>query len=515
MNLSELNQITINEVSLNFYEQQQEEQIEWLYNQLQDKCFFNREENVFIFYNDKTGCWETKNLEQITSIMTDLSWNSIDAPKYRYERIFTSIKTVGARLSRFNTKLFSENRIGFQNGCYDLKSQKFQPHHPENYLLFRNAYHFQEVAGSFQTVCPTIYQWLADRVQNEEIYLNILIAFMYCVVLEIQNPERFLLLSGPSATGKTTFLHLLTSLLPENRWYAAGPEDLVRNFGLENLRGLGKYLLMTNDLGQKDLSEKFVNLIRSLVSTGETRWVDQKYADHQKICFTGLYATSSNGNPFADYQKEGILNRRMLFVPFEKAIAPDSIQCFEQLFPHQERERFVSLAVQQDRQSIRQFLQMASNHPLVRQMTLESYQTDFHSEFLQYIINTFFDYEPNGEVAIGSFQDHIEEEPNSCFGVYLLQAKKWNIVAEKLLSFNQFRREFSSLLQSTFPQWNVTKKRKSLYQKEQNSKKFTEKKIWILTNVCLLETPKDRQEHFQDNLDLEAYRSMNFWCEPS
>ena len=79
-------------------------------------------------------------------------------------------------------------------------------------------------------------------------------------------------------------------------------------------------------------TDRFVSLIRSFVSVGETRWVDKKYDDRQKICFNRLYVTSSNGNPFAYSQREGLINRRLLFVPFEKTVSPEQTLSFDQLF---------------------------------------------------------------------------------------------------------------------------------------------------------------------------------------
>ena len=251
IDIEDLINLSIEEINLNVYDVSLEENINWVYDEIRHISYFNIEQNCFLFYNENSGCWETKSQTEVAYLLTKSIWNASNSPKIRFEKLLSALKTVSARVSlteeEFLQKFTTKDRIGFTNGCYFLKDQKLQPHQKDNYLLFSLPYHFQPVSGSIQRICPTICHWLADRVNHEEIYLNILLACMYCVVLEIHNPERFLLLSGTSATGKTTFINLLTSLISPHRFYAAGPEDLLRNFGLQEFRGNGKYLLVTHD----------------------------------------------------------------------------------------------------------------------------------------------------------------------------------------------------------------------------------------------------------------------------
>ena len=422
----------------------------------------------------------------------------------------SALKTVSARLyiseEDFMLKFNSSNKIGFKNGCYDLKQQQLQPHQSENYLLYTIPYDFKPIAGPLYKICPTICQWLAERVNHEEIFMNMLLACIYCVVLEILNPERFFVFSGTSATGKTTFINLLISLMSGTRFYAAGPADLVQNFGLQHFRGFGKYLLVTHDLGVRGVFEEFTSLIRSFVSTGEVRWVNKKYDDFQEICFTGLYVTSSNGNPFANSQQEGLINRRLLMIPFEKPILPEKTKTFDQLFPENERENLVCFAVQQNAENIRHFIQMSSKHPLVQQTIFESYQMDQTNQILKGIIDLHLVPKPNSEMPFGNLTDQ-----NSCFGLYLEKTKQLNLPTDKKLSLPKFRQQLTSLIQTLYPDWQVNKQRKSIYQGQKQTK------IWVLKGVEFQLTEKETVEFetsidsSEEGLKFQPFRDMDFW----
>nr|YP_009519587.1 hypothetical protein [Udotea argentea]AYC65592.1 hypothetical protein [Udotea argentea] len=87
--------------------------------------------------------------------------------------------------------------------------------------------------------------------------------------------------------------------------------------------------------------------------------------------FEGIVALASNKNPFTQQQREGILDRRMVYVP---RINPYKSQNFESLFPTSELEKFASFAVQQDVSLIVQFIRVINEDFIVRQTLLESFR---------------------------------------------------------------------------------------------------------------------------------------------
>ena len=71
--------------------------------------------------------------------------------------------------------------------CFEVGLKK------EQYLLSTLPFQYQKTQQTnINTVAPKICQWLSDRVNGNEIYLNILLSFMYAVVLEIGNSYFYL-----------------------------------------------------------------------------------------------------------------------------------------------------------------------------------------------------------------------------------------------------------------------------------------------------------------------------------
>lgn len=123
-------------------------------------------------------------------------------------------------------------------------------------------------------VAPKICAWLKDRVGGSEILTNVLMAVMFACILKIQNPQRFLFLTGLASTGKSTFFLLLVKLLSKAGIYVISADDFSCDFGLEDLAdGIRKDLIIFHDIGSS-VTQKFIDLLRTLVSSeGET---DQK-----------------------------------------------------------------------------------------------------------------------------------------------------------------------------------------------------------------------------------------------
>lgn len=211
-----------------------------------------------------------------------------------------------------------------------------------------------------------------DHANNDEVYTNILIGFLLLAVLDVRNPERFLFLSGYSATGKSTYLKLLQKLVPPNKAYITTSEVISSNFDLQDFAGISKTVLICHDLGSS-VSPGFINLLPNLVSSGESQNVQRKFNRAAKMQFEGVVALASNKNPFTQQQREGIIDRRMVYVPFTNRVRTNQIQDFDTLFPPQELTRFASFAVQQDISLIVQFIRIINEDLIVRQVFLESF----------------------------------------------------------------------------------------------------------------------------------------------
>lgn len=138
---------------------------------------------------------------------------------------------------------------------------------------------------------------------------------------------------------------------------------------------------MCHDVGNS-VPTSFVNLLRNLVSSGETQNVPGKNKNTAPMIFEGVIVLASNKNPFTHQQREGILDRRMVYVLFINRVHNKEIKTFKELFPQAELQALASFAVKALKKL---FLREVNSHPLVRQQMIKFlYLQNFVERHLTY-----------------------------------------------------------------------------------------------------------------------------------
>ena len=449
-------------------------------------------------YSSK-GYWES--LSKQTLLEKILSENSPAKIPWSYNTLEGALKVLLTQYLQENSaiqRLFEKRRyVGFQNGSWDLETRQLLPHSPQHYL--RGLLPFDKIEVPAQTplehLCPKICTWIVQRTNDVEIYANILMVFLLLVVLDLRNPERFLFLSGYSATGKSTYLKLLSRVVPENLSYSGTAEALTTDFGLQDFVGLGKTLLIFHDLGHQ-VPSSFVNLLRNLVSSGETQNVQRKYERTALMKFEGIVAAASNKNPFTQQQREGIIDRRMIFVPFVNRVKPEQLCNFDELFPEGELESLVSFAMNLSPRRLLEFVRIINKDALIRQGMFESFKENPRSLHLQKFRLNRTTYVLGEWILLGSPEDR--ENTSSLYGAYLKYLKETGVRVSEMMSFPNFRQECLPVLNSLYPEWDVVERRRL----------FEGKKKSGLLNLCTSPSPP---RHTDKNIDLAPYRQELFW----
>lgn len=289
--------------------------------------------------------------------------------------------------------------IPFSNGCWNIVTQTFQEGiQKEDYQCSCLPFDYVlGVAKKTNDVAPKICAWLKDRVGGSEILTNVLMAVIFACILKIQYPQRFLFLTGHSSTGKSTFFLLLTKLMSEAGIYVISADDFSCDFGLEDLAdGTRKDLIIFHDIGAS-VTQKFIDLLRTLVSSeGETnqKKVRRKHKKTGYLRFSGMVCAASNMSPFTGVQAQGIVDRRLLLVPFLKRVEQSEIKDFDLLFPAEEIQNLVRLSTHISPKQIKRFLLMANQHPELQEIALEHYEDrDEQSAMLQHYVNERITYQ--------------------------------------------------------------------------------------------------------------------------
>ena len=474
----------------------------WLYECFQGRLMYVSETSQFYYYQ-KEGVWDTVSSKTLLdSVLEDVQTN-----QWSYTILENALKLVAPKFKRKHKdvmQLFINRRyIGFQNGVWDFETSQLLPHSPHLYISGLLPFNYVSVdpTQSLQTLCPNLCTWIIDRANNEEIYTNILIAFLLLAVLDVRNPQRFLFLSGYSATGKSTYLTLLERLVPPNKSYITTSETIASNFGLQDFTGISKTLLICHDIGST-VSSAFVNLLRNLVSSGEAQNVQRKFESAAKMQFEGVVALASNKNPFTQQQREGILDRRMVYVPFINRVHTKQIQDFDTLFPPHELKRFISFAVHQDSSLIVQFIRIINEDVMVRQILLESFQENLKSLHLQNFITRRIAFCEHMWVPLGSSEDTENfHQGVTLYSAYLRYTDELGVSSRDIFNYQNFNQEFLPLLNRVHPEWTVKMRRRQ--------HPITAKKVPGFVNIQLItETPDETET---PPLNLEEFRQAPFW----
>ena len=473
---------------------------EWLLSHLDGRLIYISESSQFYYYIEE-GYWKTLGVHTLLDRIISNVANGEYAP-FTYSVLENSLKLLAPAFLRDQEKifpLFSDRKyIGFQNGVWDLDASLLLEPRPKHYISGNLSFSFSSVdpTQSLQTLCPKICEWIVDRANREEIYANILIAFLLLAVLDARNPERFLFLSGYSATGKSTYLKLLEQLVPENKCYVSTAENLSSSFGLQELTGISKTLLICHDIGGT-VSSAFVNLLRNLVSSGESQHVQRKFERAALMRFEGLVVLASNKNPFTQQQREGILDRRMIYVPFTNRVSASQRQDFDSLFPALELKKFASFAVQQSSATILEFIRVINEDILVRQTLLESFQDSPKSLYIQSFIQRRIMFCKKAWVPLGNPENSQTEL--TLYGGYLKYTIEQGAKKMDILSYNAFRQEFLPLINRLHPQWEVFERRRI----------YSGKRVFGILNIQITTDTSEDSEIFSVPLDL--FRAAPFW----
>lgn len=116
-----------------------------------------------------------------------------------------------------------------------------------------------------------------------------------------------------------------------------------------------------------------------------------------------MVCAASNMSPFSGVQSQGIVDRRLLLVPFLKRVEPGETKDFDSLFPSKEIQNLVHLSTHISPKTIKGFLLMANQHPELREIALEHYEeSDEQSAMLQHYVNDRITYQKGGFVPYGS-----------------------------------------------------------------------------------------------------------------
>lgn len=200
-----------------------------------------------------------------------------------------------------------ENFINMKNGLFDLNDSKLKPHDEDIYSVSQVPYDYGEGAKA-----PNFIKYLRSTFcEDVEIIMLVQELMGYCLTREVK-AEKFFILIGEGANGKSLFLHILKKLVGEDNVSAISLKKLEDKYSPAELDG--KLINMPSE--NQSIKGGFNSETLKAIVSGDQIMGERKY---QNPFFFTPYATqvfAMNRLVYIADKSHG-LDRRIIIIPFD------------------------------------------------------------------------------------------------------------------------------------------------------------------------------------------------------
>jgi putative DNA primase/helicase len=202
--------------------------------------------------------------------------------------------------------------LAVQNGLLDPVRRELRPHGPDWFSTICLPYEYTEEAD-----CPVFKAALDRSMSGDRERVRLLQQFFGLLLTRTTGPQRFLLLAGKAAGGKSTVAAGIKAMLGADNVSHVGLDEMAKDFGLAPL--VGKAANIAADMSELDKVDE--GRLKMLTS-GDPVMVNRKHRPAIPAHLTARWILATNTVPRFSDKSEGIW-RRMLLVPFTDAIPED------------------------------------------------------------------------------------------------------------------------------------------------------------------------------------------------
>lgn len=206
-----------------------------------------------------------------------------------------------------------ERYVCLKNGVYDLANKLLLPHSPKYGCKFSINANYVEQKPSI--VSKNFFAHLGKDAFGEK-------ALFQMLGMVLSNIRRFQLsgfLIGPAGSGKSEFLRLFETLLPDNVCTYLSIEDLGDKFGPGNLAGA--HVSICGDLEEGQMGRKALARFKKIVGADKVL-LQQKYVQHFSAKVMAFMIFAGNFLPEVD-DRSGAFERRVWLINTGETVPTD------------------------------------------------------------------------------------------------------------------------------------------------------------------------------------------------
>lgn len=199
------------------------------------------------------------------------------------------------------------------NGLLDLKTLELKPHDKDFLCTFMLPVEYNPKSDES---CDRFLQYLDESVKTPEVIAQLQEFAGYCLTPSTEF-EKCLLLLGPGADGKSTFLKVLRELVGPENCSSISFADLEDQFQRSAL--FGKLLNISTEVGSKAIESPYFKAITS----GDPISAAFKFQNNFSFCPTTKLAFAANHLPRVRDNSDGFF-RRVLPIQFKRQFLNDA-----------------------------------------------------------------------------------------------------------------------------------------------------------------------------------------------
>lgn len=259
-----------------------------------------------------SGVWSKLNDSELERVMVTIF--------EEHEAHYTEkgIKSVVATM-KLQLPILGEQRcdlIGFENGVYDLSTQTFTKHSPENWLMNHNGITYTSPAPgeNLSTHAPNFTRWLTHATEGGDQKAERIKAALFMVLAKRHDWQLFIEVTGEGGSGKSVFSAIATALAGEHNTASGSMStlDLARG----RAQFVGKSLILMPD------QTRYVGEGAGIkaITGGDPVEIDGKY-EKQFTTVLNAVVLATNNEPMTFTERNGGIARRRVIFPFNNPVS--------------------------------------------------------------------------------------------------------------------------------------------------------------------------------------------------